>query len=122
MGVGQLSIFKRSVPSMDQLRVSDGMLIKDLIKRDVTSGLLAQGPTVLTKLSVQGMVTRSRLAEMEMAAGSSDPHVALTAADIPGADLSAPFDRHTVPALKWWLLYRGICATGSWNKKKLIDR
>ena len=61
------------------------------------SGLLAHGLTVLTKLSVQGMVTRSRLAERDMAAGSSDPHVALTAADIPGADLSAPFDRHTVP-------------------------
>ena len=82
---------------MDLLRVSDGMLIKHLIKRDITSGLLAHGLTVLTKLSVQGMVTRSRLAERDMAAGSSDPHVALTAADIPGADLSAPFDRHTVP-------------------------
>ena len=86
---------------MDQLRISDGMLIKHLIKRDVTSGLLAHGPMVLTKLSVQGTVTRSRLAERDMAAGSSVPHVALTAADIPGADLSASFDRHTVPALRW---------------------
>ena len=114
---------------MDQLRVSDGMLIKHLIERDVTSGLLAR--TVLCwhktvrlygfdlKLSVQG---RARLAERGMAAGSSDPHVALTAADIPGADLAAPFDKHTVPALRWWLLCRGICAPGSWNKKKLIDR
>ncbi|KAL5493382.1 hypothetical protein EMCRGX_G014558 [Ephydatia muelleri] len=71
------------------------------------------------KLSVQG---RARLAERGMAVGSSDPHVALTAADIPGADLAAPFDKHTVPALRWWLLCRGICAPGSWNKKKLIDR
>ena len=107
---------------MDQLRVSDGMLIKNLINRDIASGLLAHGPTVLTKLSVQRKVTRSRLVERDRAAGSSDPHVALTAADIPGADLSAPFDRHTVPALRWWLLCRGICAPGSWNKKKLIDR
>eukprot|EP00731_Ephydatia_muelleri_P024343 Em0016g614a len=45
-----------------------------------------------------------------------------TAADIPSADLAAPFDKHTVPALRWWLLCRGICAPGSWNKKKLIDR
>ena len=45
------------------------------------------------KLSVQG---RARLAERGMAAGSSDPHVALTAADIPGANLAAPFDKHSV--------------------------
>ena len=34
--------------------------------------------------------------------------VALSPADIPGADLSEPFDRHTMPELRWWLLCRGI--------------
>ena len=42
----------------------------------------------------------------KMAAGSADPHVALTAADIPGADLTAPFDRHIL----YPLLDSGCCA------------
>ena len=57
-----------------------------------------------------------------MVAGSADPHVALTAADIPGTDLTTLFDSHAIPALRWWLLCREICAPASWNKKKLIDR
>ena len=40
---------------MNQLRVSDGMLIKHLIERDVTSGLLVY----VLKLSAQGTVTFS---------------------------------------------------------------
>ena len=31
--------------------------------------------------------------------------VTLSPADIPGADLSEPFNRHTVPDLRWWLLH-----------------
>ena len=50
------------------------------------------------------------------------PEVTLSAADIPGADLCEPFDRHTVPALRWWLLCRGIKAPSSWKKQQLIDR
>ncbi len=34
--------------------------------------------------------------------------VELTAADIPGAELSEPLEGHGVPALKWWLTCRGI--------------
>ena len=41
--------------------------------------------------------------------GSSSPvSVVLTAADIPGADLSEPLEYHAVQALQWWLLCRGI--------------
>ena len=46
----------------------------------------------------------------------------LTPADIPGAELCEPFESHTIPALRWWLLCRGISAPTSWNKKKIIDR
>ena len=37
--------------------------------------------------------------------------VTLTAADIPGADLSEPLESHAVPALRWWLLCRGLKGT-----------
>ena len=33
--------------------------------------------------------------------------VTLSPADIPGADLSEPFNRPSVPDLRWWLLCRG---------------
>ena len=58
-------------------------------------------------------------------AGSSTPtsaSVVLTAEDIPGAELSVPYETHPVPALKWWLLCRGIKAPSSWRKRQLIDR
>ena len=57
-----------------------------------------------------------------MAVASGVPDVVLTPADIPGADLSEPFESHAMPALRWWLLCRGISAPSSWKKKKLIDR
>lgn len=38
--------------------------------------------------------------------------IALTAADIPGAELSEPWEKHPVAALKWWL---GIKAPTSMN-------
>ena len=38
------------------------------------------------------------------------PAVILTAADIPGADLSELYKKHTVAALRWWLLCRDIKA------------
>ena len=43
--------------------------------------------------------------------------VALSPADIPGADLSEPFDSHTMPELRWWLLCRGIIVPTSWKKQ-----
>ena len=50
------------------------------------------------------------------------PVVELTPADIPGANLSTPYEQHTVAALRWWLLCRGIQAPTSLRKKQLIDR
>ena len=55
-------------------------------------------------------------------AGSSTPtsaSVVRTAEDIPRAEL---YMTHPVPALKWWLLCRGIKAPSSWRKRQLIDR
>ena len=39
---------------------------------------------------------------------SSTVAVTLTDEDIPGAKLHEPFETHTIPALQWWLLCRGI--------------
>ena len=48
--------------------------------------------------------------------------VTLEAVDIPGADLNDPFETNAMPALRWWLLCRGIKAPSSWKKQQLIDR
>jgi len=48
--------------------------------------------------------------------------VTLTAADIPGADLSEPLESHAVPALRWWLLCRGLKVPSSLRKEQVIDR
>ena len=48
--------------------------------------------------------------------------VALTAVDIPGAELSEPLDKHPVAALRWWLLCRVIKVPTSIKKKDLVDR
>ena len=37
-------------------------------------------------------------------AGVNMVTVELDENDIPGAALSSPFERHTVPELKWWLM------------------
>ena len=50
------------------------------------------------------------------------PVVELTSADIPRVNLSTPYEQHTVAALRWWLLCRGIQASTSLRKKQLIDR
>ena len=44
--------------------------------------------------------------------------VTLTAADIAGATLSEPLESHAVPALKWWLLCRGLKVPSSWRKQQ----
>ena len=44
------------------------------------------------------------------AGGSEAVAVVLTEADIPGAHLDEPFERHTIPELRWWLLCRGVSA------------
>ena len=51
-----------------------------------------------------------------------DVEVALSPADIPGAELSEPFDKHTLVELRWWLLCRGIRAPNSWRKQQVIER
>ena len=48
--------------------------------------------------------------------------ITLTAADIPGAELPEPFEKHTVSDLKWWLLCRGVKVPASMKKKDLIAR
>jgi hypothetical protein len=45
--------------------------------------------------------------------------VMLGPADIPGADLNEPFETHVVPALRWWLLCRGIGSSSSSRKQQL---
>ena len=39
----------------------------------------------------------------------------LCGADIPGAEFGKPFDKHTVAAMHWWLLCRGIKAPSNLN-------
>ena len=59
-----------------------------------------------------------------MAAEAEDSRpvsVVLTADGIPGAELSIPYEAHGVPALKWWLLCRGIKAPWSWRKQQLVS-
>ena len=48
--------------------------------------------------------------------------VTVTAADIPGAELAEPLDRHPMAALRWWLLCWGAKVPTSMKKKELIDR
>ncbi len=48
--------------------------------------------------------------------------VQLTEADIPGAFLTDPIDRHTMPQLRWWLLCRGVKVPTSWKKQQLVAR
>jgi len=52
-----------------------------------------------------------RITAGTMAVASGVADVVLTPADIPGADLSEPLESHTMPALRWWLLCRGISLT-----------
>ena len=48
--------------------------------------------------------------------------VKLTAANIPGASVSEPFKAHATPALRWWLLCRGIAAPQSSKVAELCNR
>lgn len=48
--------------------------------------------------------------------------VTLTEDDVPGASLPEPMEKQTVPALKRWLLCRGIEMPSSVKKKVLLDR
>ena len=58
----------------------------------------------------------------EPSASSSPVSVVLTAEDIPGAALREPYESYAVPALRWWLLCRGIRVSTSQRKAQLISR
>ena len=62
------------------------------------------------------------MAECTIASSDQAAVIQLTECDIPGAFLSEPIDRHTMPELRWWLLCRGIQTPTSWNKQKLLSR
>ena len=57
-----------------------------------------------------------------MEVGSSQQVVQLTEIDIPGASLEEPMNKHSIPALKWWLLCRGIEMPSSVHKGQLLDK
>ena len=59
---------------------------------------------------------------MSSSATTSGSEVTLTDEDIPGAKLSKPYIKHTMSALRWWLLCRAIKAPNSWKKQQLVDR
>ena len=48
--------------------------------------------------------------------------VILSPEDTPGASLSKPYEKHTVAALHWWLLCRGVKVPTYWKKLDIINR
>ena len=48
--------------------------------------------------------------------------IVLTEADIPGATLKEPLEVHTIAALRWWLLCRGVQVSSTCKKPTLIER
>ena len=48
--------------------------------------------------------------------------VVLLPEDIDGASVSKPYDKHTIPALRRWLLCEGIKVASLWKKKDYLDR
>ena len=56
---------------------------------------------------MSGSIVMSVPSEEEVISSTLE-EVAQTVADIPGAELSEPLDKHPVAALRWWLLCRGI--------------
>ena len=59
---------------------------------------------------------------LEGMASASVGSVELTEKDIPGALLEEPLETVTMPALRWWLLCRGIQVPTSLRKAKLIEK
>jgi len=54
---------------------------------------------------------------------SSQQVVQLTETDVPGASLEEPMDKHSIPALRQWLLCRGITEIPTtWRKKQMLER
>ena len=48
--------------------------------------------------------------------------IELTETDIPGAHLEEPLEKHSVKALKWWLLCHGDSVPTSLSKMQLVER
>ena len=57
-----------------------------------------------------------------MEVGPSQQVVQLTEVDVPGALLEEPMDKHSIPALKRWLLCRGIEMSSSVRKRQLLHK
>ena len=55
-----------------------------------------------------------------MEVGASQQVVQLTEVDVPGALLEEPMDKHSIPALKRWLLCRGM--SSSVRKRQLLHK
>ena len=90
---------------------------------DERSIILESSPRFLEFVREETVERLCLVFEIVLTAMRADlPVVTLTAADIPGAHLCEPYDNHTVAALRWWLLCRGIKALTSWKKSKLIER
>ena len=62
------------------------------------------------------------ISTLKMEAGLSQQVVQLTEVDVPGASLEEPMDKHSIPALKRWLLCRGIEMPSSVRKGQLLDK
>ncbi len=58
----------------------------------------------------------------ELGESSVSDTVTLTEDDIPGASLQPPFEKHTVPELRWWLLCRGVTVSAFMKKASIIER
>ena len=75
--------------------------------------------------SIGGFSTSVQASSTETGA-SGEPLSTITAIltedDIPGAKLTEPIDRYTVPELKWWLICRSVQVQASWTKKQLVAR
>ena len=57
-----------------------------------------------------------------MEVGPSQQVVQLTEVDVPGALLEELIGKHSIPALKRWLLCRGIEMSSSVRKEQLSDK
>ena len=78
---------------------------------------LALGSLAENLQAAQDPTHRARVMEC-----SRVEEVELNKKDIPGAAISELFECHTIPALQWWLLCRGVKAPTAWKNNQLISR
>ena len=70
------------------MATSNNDTASEFIKTGISSAFIAGGTSIMSSSSLVA--------------------IKLTAEDIPGAELKEPLARHSVPALQWWLICRGI--------------